>query len=176
MLEWSSEERDGLLRRIAPDVKLGLNVRIYAFVNLYGCEIGDETSIGAFVEIQKGAKIGARCKIQSHTFICEGVTIEDEVFVGHNVSFINDAYPRATTDDGRMQGAADWSPIPTYVKRRASIGTGAVLLGGITVGEAAVVGAGSVVTRDVPAGSVVAGNPARVLRMVEPAAHEPEQG
>jgi acetyltransferase-like isoleucine patch superfamily enzyme len=176
MREWSSEERDGLLRRIAPDVKLGRNVRIYAFVNLYGCEIGDETSIGAFVEIQKGAKIGARCKIQSHTFICEGVTIEDEVFVGHNVSFINDAYPRATTDDGRMQGAADWSPIPTYVKRRASIGTGAVLLGGITVGEGAVVGAGSVVTRDVPAGSVVAGNPARVLRMVEPATREPEQG
>jgi UDP-2-acetamido-3-amino-2,3-dideoxy-glucuronate N-acetyltransferase len=176
MREWSSEERDGLLRRIAPDVKLGRDVRIYAFVNLYGCEIGDETSIGTFVEIQKGAKIGARCKIQSHTFICEGVTIEDEVFVGHNVSFINDAYPRATTDDGRMQGAADWSPIPTYVKRRASIGTGAVLLGGITVGEGAVVGAGSVVTRDVPAGSVVAGNPARVLRMVEPVAHEPEQG
>ncbi len=176
MREWSSEERDGLLRRIAPDVKLGRNVRIYAFVNLYGCVIGDETSIGAFVEIQKGAKIGARCKIQSHTFICEGVTIEDEVFVGHNVSFINDAYPRATTDDGRMQGAADWSPIPTYVKRRASIGTGAVLLGGITVGEGAVVGAGSVVTRDVPAAAVVAGNPARVLRMVEPATREPEQG
>ncbi len=176
MREWSSEERDGLLRRIAPDVKLGRNVRIYAFVNLYGCVIGDETSIGAIVEIQKGAKIGARCKIQSHTFICEGVTIEDEVFVGHNVSFINDAYPRATTDDGRMQGAADWSPIPTYVKRRASIGTGAVLLGGITVGEGAVVGAGSVVTRDVPAAAVVAGNPARVLRMVEPATREPEQG
>ncbi len=176
MREWSSEERDGLLRRIAPDVKLGRNVRIYAFVNLYGCVIGDETSIGAFVEIQKGAKIGARCKIQSHTFICEGVTIEDEVFVGHNVSFINDAYPRATTDDGRMQGAADWSPIPTYVKRRASIGTGAVLLGGITVGEGAVVGAGSVVTRDVPAAAVVAGNPARMLRMVEPATREPEQG
>jgi UDP-2-acetamido-3-amino-2,3-dideoxy-glucuronate N-acetyltransferase len=167
MREWSSEERDGLLRRIAPDVKLGRNVRIYAFVNLYGCEIGDETSIGAFVEIQKGAKIGARCKIQSHTFICEGVTIEDEVFVGHNVSFINDAYPRATTDDGRMQGAADWSPIPTYIKRRASIGTGAVLLGGITVGEGAVVGAGSVVTHDVPAQAVVAGNPARWLRSIQ---------
>ncbi len=169
MREWSSEERDGLLRRIAPDVKLGRNVRIYAFVNLYGCEIGDETSIGAFVEIQKGAKIGARCKIQSHTFICEGVTIEDEVFVGHNVSFINDSYPRATTDDGRMQGVADWSPIPTYVKRRASIGTGAVLLGGITVGEGAVVGAGSVVTHDVPAQAVVAGNPARWLRSIQQA-------
>ena len=167
MREWSSEERDGLLRRIAPDVKLGRNVRIYAFVNLYGCEIGDETSIGAFVEIQKGAKIGARCKIQSHTFICEGVTIEDEVFVGHSVSFINDLYPRATTSTGRQQGGDDWIVIPTLVKRRASIGTGAVLLGGITVGERAVVGAGSVVTRDVPADSVVAGNPARVLRIRE---------
>src|SRR3989449_11022818 len=138
MRELSSEERDGLLRRVAPDVKLGRNVRIYAFVNLYGCEIGDETSIGTFVEIQKGAKIGARCKIQSHTFICEGGTIEDEVFVGHNVSFINDVYPRATTDDGRMQSAADWTPIPTYVKRGASIGTGVVLLAGITVGEGGV--------------------------------------
>jgi len=176
MREWSSEERDGLLRRIAPDVKLGRNVRIYAFVNLYGCEIGDETSIGAFVEIQKGAKIGARCKIQSHTFICEGVTIEDEVFVGHNVSFINDLFPRATVDGGRVQTERDWTVIPTLVKRRAAIGTGAVLLGGITIGEGAVVGAGSVVTRDVPAGSVVAGNPARLLRMVEPATREPEQG
>jgi len=168
MREWSSEERDGLLRRIAPDVKLGRNVRIYAFVNLYGCEIGDETSIGAFVEIQKGAKIGARCKIQSHTFICEGVTIEDEVFVGHNVSFINDLFPRATVDGGRVQTERDWTVIPTLVKRRAAIGTGAVLLGGITIGEGAVVGAGSVVTRDVPAGSVVAGNPARVIREIGP--------
>jgi len=176
MREWSPEERDGLLRRIAPDVKLGRNVQIYAFVNLYGCEIGDETSIGTFVEIQKGAKIGARCKIQSHTFICEGVTLEDEVFVGHNVSFINDLYPRATADGGRMQTERDWKVIPTLVRRGAAIGTGAVLLGGITIGERAVVGAGSVVTRDVLAGAVVAGNPARVLRMVEPVAHEPEQG
>jgi len=176
MREWSSEERDGLLRRIAPDVKLGRHVRIYAFVNLYGCEIGDESSIGAFVEIQKGAKIGARCKIQSHTFICEGVTIEDEVFVGHNVSFINDLYPRATAEDGRVQTERDWKVIPTLVKHGAAIGSGAVLLGGITIGQGAVVGAGSVVTRDVPAGSVVAGNPARVLRMVEPVTHEPEQG
>jgi len=176
MREWSSEERDGLLRRIAPDVKLGRDVRIYAFVNLYGCEIGDETSIGTFVEIQKGAKIGARCKIQSHTFICEGVTIEDEVFVGHNVSFINDLYPRATAEDGRVQTERDWKVIPTLVKQGAAIGSGAVLLGGITIGQGAVVGAGSVVTRDVPAGSVVAGNPARVLRTVEPATREPEQG
>ena len=176
MREWSPEERDGLLRRIAPDVKLGRNVRIYAFVNLYGCEIGDETSIGTFVEIQKGAKVGARCKIQSHSFICEGVTIEDEVFVGHNVSFINDLYPRATADGGRPQTERDWRVIPTLVKRGAAIGTGAVLLGGITIGEGAVVGAGSVVTRDVAAGAVVAGNPARLLRMVEPAIQEPEQG
>ena len=176
MPEWTSEERDALLRRIAPDVKLGRNVRIYAFVNLYGCEIGDETSIGTFVEIQKGAKIGARCKIQSHSFICEGVTIEDEVFVGHNVSFINDLYPRATAESGRVQTDQDWNVMPTLVRRGAAIGTGAVLLGGITIGEAAVVGAGSVVTRDVPAGAVVAGNPARVLRMVEPVPQEPEQG
>jgi UDP-2-acetamido-3-amino-2,3-dideoxy-glucuronate N-acetyltransferase len=161
--EWSSEERDGLLRRIAPDVKLGRNVRIYAFVNLYGCEIGDETSIGTFVEIQKGARIGARCKIQSHTFICEGVTIEDEVFVGHNVNFINDLYPRATTEHGRSQAETDWKVVPTRVKRRASIGTGAVLLAGLTIGEEAIVGAGSVVTKDVPPRTVVAGNPARML-------------
>jgi len=176
MREWSSEERDGLLRRIAPDVKLGRNVRIYAFVNLYGCEIGDETSIGTFVEIQKGAKIGARCKIQSHTFICEGVTIQGEVFVGHNVSFINDLYPRAMADDGRVQTERDWKVIPTLVKRGAAIGTGAVLLGGITIGEGAVVGAGAVVTKDVPAGVVVAGNPARILRTVESATPEHEQG
>src|SRR6266576_5593873 len=164
MREWSPEERDGLLRRIAADVKLGRNVQIYAFVNLYGCEIGDETSIGAFVEIQKGAKIGARCKIQSHTFICEGVTIEDEVFVGHNVSFTNDLYPRATTSEGRPQTERDWTVMPTLVRRHSSIGTGVVLLAGITVGEGAVVGAGAVVTRDVPANAIVAGNPARVLR------------
>src|SRR5437762_1188303 len=176
MREWSPEERDGLLRRIAADVKLGRNVQIYAFVNLYGCEIGDETSIGTFVEIQKGAKVGARCKIQSHTFICEGVTIEDEVFVGHNVSFINDLYTRATANGGRMQTERDWKVIPTLVKRGAAIGTGAVLLGGITIGEGAVVGAGSVVTRDVPVGAVVAGTPARVLRIVESVTQQPKRG
>jgi UDP-2-acetamido-3-amino-2,3-dideoxy-glucuronate N-acetyltransferase len=159
-------EHDVLLRRIAPDVKLGKDVRVYAFVNLYGCEIGDETSIGTFVEIQKGARIGARCKIQSHTFICEGVTIEDEVFVGHNVNFINDHYPRATTEDGRVQGAEDWRVLPTRVCRRASIGTGSVILARVTVGERAIVGAGSVVTHDVPPDTIVAGNPARVLRTI----------
>jgi acetyltransferase-like isoleucine patch superfamily enzyme len=157
-----------MLRRIAPDVKLGRGVRVYAFVNLYGCEIGDETSIGTFVEIQKGVKIGARCKIQSHTFICEGVTIEDEVFVGHNVNFINDTYPRATAEGGQLQTDRDWRVIPTVVKRGASIGTGAVLLAGITIGERALVGAGSVVTRDVPAASVAVGNPARVVRELDP--------
>lgn len=157
------EERDALLRRVAPDVKLGRNVRLYAFVNLYGCEIGDDTSIGTFVEIQKGVRIGARCKIQSHTFICQGVTIEDEVFVGHNVNFINDRFPRATNPDGSRQTDADWQVEPTLVRARASIGTGAVLLGGVTIGEGALVGAGSVVTRDVPDGAVVAGNPARRL-------------
>jgi acetyltransferase-like isoleucine patch superfamily enzyme len=162
------EERDRLLSRIAPDVKLGRNVRVFAFVNLYGCEIGDETSIGTFVEIQRGVKIGARCKIQSHTFICEGVTIEDEVFVGHNVNFINDRYPRATNPDGSRQTDADWRVIPTLVRRGASIGTGAVLLGGVTVGEQATVGAGAVVTRDVPAGATVAGNPARLIPGREP--------
>ena len=166
MREWNSEERDRLLRRIAPDVKLGRNVRLYAFINLYGCEIGDETSIGTFVEIQKGAKIGARCKIQSHTFICEGVTIEDEVFIGHNVNFINDPYPRATVEGGELKRDGDWHVVGTLVKRGASVGTGAVLLSGVTVGEGAVVGAGSVVTRDVPPVAVVAGNPARVLRML----------
>ena len=159
-----AEERDRLLCRIASDVKLGRNVRIHGFVNLYGCEIGDETSIGTFVEIQKGVRIGARCKVQSHTFICEGVTIEDEVFVGHNVNFINDRYPRATNPDGSRQTDADWQVIPTLVRRGASIGTGAVLLGGVTIGEGAVVGAGAVVTRDVPAGVTVVGNPARTLR------------
>jgi acetyltransferase-like isoleucine patch superfamily enzyme len=149
---------------IAPDVKLGRDVRIFGFVNLYGCEIGDETKIGCFVEVQKGAKIGARCKISSHTFICEGVTIEDTVFVGHGVTFINDRYPRATTGDGRLQTEADWHCQTTLVKHGASIGSGSTLLGGITIGENAVVGAGSVVTRDVPANATVAGNPARVLK------------
>ena len=151
-------------QRIGPEVKLGRDVRIFAFVNLYGCEIGDESRIGTFVEIQKGAKIGARCKIQSHTFICEGVTIEDEVFVGHGVMFINDHHPRATTGNGKLQTEADWTRQRTLVKRGASIGSGATLLGGITIGENALVGAGSVVTRDVPPNAVVAGNPARVLK------------
>jgi len=162
-VELSGPERDALLRRVAPDVRLGRGVRMYAFVNLYGCTIGDDTSIGTFVEIQKGAVIGARCKIQSHTFICEGVTIEDEVFVGHNVNFINDTYPRATTD-GALQTEADWQLVPTLVRRGASLGTGSTILGGVTIGEGAIVGAGSVVTRDVPARAVVAGNPARLLR------------
>ena len=148
---------------MAPDVRLGQGVRMYAFVNLYGCTIGDETSIGTFVEIQKGVVIGARCKIQSHSFICEGVTIEDEVFVGHNVNFINDTYPRATAA-GAMQTEADWQVVPTRVKRGASLGTGSTILGGVTIGEGAIVGAGSVVTRDVPARAIVAGNPARLLR------------
>src|SRR3989441_3887491 len=134
-------ERDKLLRRIAPDVRLGRDVRVYAFVNLYGCEIGDETSIGTFVEIQKGAKVGARCKIQSHTFICEGVTIEDEVFVGHNVNFLNDRYPAATSD-GRVKREADWKLENTLVKRRAAIGSAAVILPGVTIGANAIVGAG----------------------------------
>jgi acetyltransferase-like isoleucine patch superfamily enzyme len=152
--------------RVAPDVKLGQDVRLYAFVNLYGCEIGDESRVGTFVEIQKGVRIGRRVKISSHTFICEGVTIEDEVFVGHGVMFINDKYPRATTGDGQPQAEADWQMLPTVVKRRASIGSNATILCGVTIGEGAIVGAGSVVTHDVPAGSIVAGNPARVMRSV----------
>ena len=148
---------------IAPDVKLGRDVQIYGFVNLYGCEIGDETRIGSFVEIQKGAKVGSRCKISSHSFICEGVVLEAGVFVGHGVTFINDRYPRATTSAGELQTEADWTCQRTLVKRGASIGSGATLLGGITVGENAIVGAGSVVTRDVAAGATVAGNPARVI-------------
>jgi len=149
--------------RIAPDVKLGRDVKLFAFVNLYGCEIGDETKIGTFVEIQKGVTIGPRCKISSHTFICEGVTLEAEVFVGHGVTFVNDRRPRATTDEGGLQTEADWACQQTLVRKGASIGSGATLLGGITIGEKAMVGAGSVVTRDVPAGATVAGNPARLL-------------
>jgi acetyltransferase-like isoleucine patch superfamily enzyme len=156
---------DGL--RISPDVRLGRDVKIYAFVNLYGCEIGDESKIGTFVEIQKGAKIGKRVKVSSHSFICEGVTIEDEVFIGHGVMFINDRYPRATTEGGAIQSEADWKLEQTLVKRRASIGSNATILCGVTIGENAVVGAGSVVTRDVPDRAVVAGNPARVLRRLE---------
>jgi acetyltransferase-like isoleucine patch superfamily enzyme len=153
-----------LFQRIAPDVVLGENVRIFAFVNLYGCTIGDETKIGTFVEVQKGAAIGKRCKISSHTFVCEGVVLEDEVFIGHGVTFTNDRYPRATTRDGALKTDADWNCQRTVVRRGASIGSGATLLGGITIGERAIVGAGSVVTRDVPAGAVVAGNPARIKR------------
>ncbi|MBV6392047.1 MAG: dTDP-3-amino-3,6-dideoxy-alpha-D-galactopyranose 3-N-acetyltransferase [Anaerolineales bacterium] len=150
--------------RIAPDVKIGRDVKIYSFVNLYGCEIDDDSRIGAFVEIQKGAKIGKRVKVSSHTFICEGVTIEDEVFIGHGVMFINDKYPRATTETGGLQTEADWVCVPTRIKKRASIGSNASILCGVTVGEGALVGAGSVVTRDVPAGAVVAGNPARIIQ------------
>lgn len=153
-------------RKIAPDVKLGEGVKIYDFTNLYGCEIGDHTKIGTFVEIQKGARVGKNCKISSHTFICEGVTIEDEVFVGHNVTFINDMYPRATVEGGGLQAEADWVCIPTLVKTGASIGSSATLLCGITVGERAVIGAGAVVTKDVPPDTIVAGNPARILRKV----------
>lgn len=152
---------------IAPDVKLGSGVKIFKFVNLYGCEIGDETKIGAFVEIQKNARIGRNCKISSHTFICEGVVIEDEVFIGHNVTFINDPYPRATNECGCLQDESDWQVIPTIVKRGASIGSGSTILCNVTIGENAIVGAGSVVTRDVPPRSIVAGNPARLLRFIE---------
>lgn len=157
-------ERDALLRRIAPDVKLGRDVRVQPFVNLYGCEVGDETSIGTFVEIQKGAKIGARCKIQSHSFICEGVTIEDEVFIGHNVNFLNDRFPQATNQDGSRKSDGDWTLERTLVKRRAALGSGAVILPGLTIGVEAIVGAGAVVTEDVPDGATVVGNPARLLR------------
>jgi len=150
--------------RIAPDVKLGEGVQIYAFVNLYGCTIGDGTRVGTFVEIQRGVTVGKRCKISSHTFICEGVTIEDECFIGHHVVFINDKVPAAVNPDGSLQTAADWKCIPTRVCKRASVGSGAVILCGVTIGEGAVVGAGAVVTKDVPAHTVVAGNPARVLR------------
>jgi UDP-2-acetamido-3-amino-2,3-dideoxy-glucuronate N-acetyltransferase len=161
-------------KRIAPDVKLGHKVRIYAFVNLYGCEIGDETKIGTFVEIQKGAIIGDRCKIGSHTFICEGVKIESEVFVGHNVTFINDRYPRATNARGQLQTEEDWNCQTTLVRHGASIGSGATLLGGITVGENAIVGAGSVVTKDVPPNTIVVGNPARIMKRF--AAKEKDEG
>ena len=153
-----------LFQRIAPDVKLGQRVKVFAFTNLYGCEIGDDVKIGTFVEIQRGARIGNRCKISSHTFICAGVEIEDEVFVGHNVTFINDRFPRATTADGKLQTGTDWMCVPTTVKRGASIGSGATILCGVTIGEHAIVGAGSVVTKDVLPGTVVAGNPARVLK------------
>ncbi len=154
------------LQKIAPNVKLGKDVRIFDFVNLYGCEIDDGTKVGAFVEIQKGVKIGKNCKISTHTFICEGVTIEDEVFVGHNVSFINDKHPRSTNVDGSMQTEADWKVVTTIVKRRASIGTSSTIMCGVTIGENAIVGAGSVVTKDVPANTIVAGVPAKVIKKV----------
>jgi acetyltransferase-like isoleucine patch superfamily enzyme len=153
-----------LYQRIAPNVKLGKNVRIYDFTNLYGCEIGDDVKIGTFVEIQKGSKIGNRCKVSSHTFICEGVILEDDVFIGHNVTFINDRFPRATNGTGQLQTEADWKCVGTLVKRGASVGSGATLLCGITVGENALIGAGSVVTKDVPPGAVVAGNPAKPIK------------
>jgi acetyltransferase-like isoleucine patch superfamily enzyme len=154
------------MKKIASTVTLGKDVSLNDFINLYGCKIDDGTKIGPFVEVQKNASIGKRCKIQSHTFICEGVTIEDEVFVGHGVMFINDRYPRSTTDSGGLQSEADWSVIPTLIKRRASIGSNATILCGVTVGEEAIVGAGSVVTKDVPPRTIVAGNPAKVVRGV----------
>jgi acetyltransferase-like isoleucine patch superfamily enzyme len=156
------------MKKISDDVILGQGVKIYDFVNLYGCEIGRNNKIGTFVEIQKGSKIGNNCKISSHTFICEGVTIEDNVFVGHNVTFINDLYPRAITADGTLQTEDDWVCIPTVVKAGAAVGSAATLLGGITVGENAIIGAGSVVTKDVPANTIVAGNPAVRLRKFKP--------
>lgn len=156
--------------RVAPDVKLGRDVKLYAFVNLYGCEIGDETKIGTFVEIQKGVRIGKRVKVSSHTFICEGVTIEDYAFIGHGVMFINDPYPRSANPDGSLQTEQDWQVIPTTIERGASIGSNATILCGVTVGEGAIVGAGSVVTHDVPPHTIVAGNPAHILRSID---HQP---
>jgi len=152
---------------IASDVKLGQGVKLSRFINLYGCQIGDETKIGAFVEIQKNASVGRRCKISSHTFICEGVIIEDNVFVGHGVTFVNDSYPRATAPDGNLQTQSDWTVEKTLVKRGASIGSGATILSNVVIGENALVGAGSVVTRDVPANTIVAGNPAKILRSID---------
>ncbi|HMP81275.1 MAG TPA: acyltransferase [Verrucomicrobiota bacterium] len=154
---------DQLYQRIAADVKMGQRVKVYAFTNLYGCVIGDDVKIGTFVEIQKGARVGSRCKISSHSFLCEGVELEEEVFIGHGVMFINDRFPRATAADGKLQTEADWACVPTTVKRGASIGSNATILCGVTVGERAIVGAGAVVTKDVPAGTIVAGNPARPL-------------
>lgn len=155
------------MRQIASDVKLGEGVKVYDFVNLYGCEIGDHSKIGTFVEIQKGARVGSNCKVSSHTFVCEGVTIEDNVFIGHNVTFTNDLYPRAVRADGQLQTGADWDCLPTLVKRGASIGSSVTILCGLTIGENAMIGAGSVVTKDVPPNAVVAGNPARVIRTIK---------
>ncbi len=154
-------------RNIASDVKLGKDVKIHDFVNLYGCEIGNNSKIGTFVEIQKGAKVGKNCKISSHTFICEGVTIDDNVFVGHNVTFVNDLYPRSITDNGGLQSDGDWVCVPTKIQKGASIGSSVTLLCGVKVGENAIIGAGSVVTKDVPANTIVAGNPARILRKID---------
>ena len=153
---------------VSSDVKLGKDVKLSKFVNLYGCEIGDQTKIGAFVEVQKNAKIGRQCKISSHSFICEGVTIEDDVFIGHGVIFTNDSYPRSTNSEGRLQTEQDWKVEPTVIKKGASIGSGVTVLSNVTVGENAIVGAGSVVTRDVPANAIVAGNPARIMRIITP--------
>jgi acetyltransferase-like isoleucine patch superfamily enzyme len=152
---------------VSEDVKLGSNVRLSKFINLYGCEIGDDTKIGAFVEIQKNATVGKRCKISSHTFICEGVVIEDNVFIGHGVTFTNDIYPRATAADGALQTEADWKVEPTVIRKGASVGSGATILCNISIGENAIVGAGAVVTKDVPSGAIVAGNPARILRYID---------
>ncbi len=152
---------------IADDVRLGKNVKLSKFINLYGCTIGDNTKIGAFVEIQKNACIGNNCKISSHTFICEGVTVEDDVFIGHNVTFVNDAYPRATTESGQLQTESDWNVEPTLIKKGASIGSGATILSNVTIGEHAIIGAGSTVTKDVPANVIAAGNPARVLKKIK---------
>jgi len=153
--------------RIAADVKLGKDVKILAFANLYGCTVGDNTKVGTFVEMQKNAFIGSNCKISSHSFICEGVTIEDDVFIGHNVTFINDLYPRSTAEGGGLQTGADWKVVPTFVKKGASVGSNATILAGVTLGEGAIVGAGAVVTKDVPPWTIVAGNPAKVLRNIE---------
>jgi acetyltransferase-like isoleucine patch superfamily enzyme len=158
---------------IADDVKLGANVKLSRFINLYGCEIGDDTKIGAFVEVQKNARVGKSCKISSHTFICEGVVIEDDVFIGHGVTFTNDTYPRATTSGGTLQTEADWKVEPTVVRKGSSIGSGATLLPNISVGENAIVGAGSVVTKDVPPNAIVVGNPARVLRYIQARLEDP---
>jgi acetyltransferase-like isoleucine patch superfamily enzyme len=158
----------GPFNAIAPDVKLGKDVRLAKFINLYGCSVGDGTKIGTFVEVQKNASIGRNCKIQSHTFICEGVCIEDDVFIGHNVTFINDKYPRATNPGGGLQTEADWKVVPTRVSKGASVGSSVTILCGVTIGEGAIVGAGSVVTKDVPAGATVAGNPARIMKQSPP--------
>ena len=159
-----SENSHGQFCVIAPDVKLGAGVKVFHFVNLYGCEIGDNSKIGSFVEIQKGVTIGKNCKISSHSFLCEGVTVEDDVFIGHGVMFINDKYPRATTENGELQTEADWSVEKTLIKRGASVGSNATVLSGVTIGEKAIVGAGAVVTKDVPEGAIVAGNPAKLLK------------